>query len=178
MDYQVIRARFERKAMMSSQASRGINAQGTGMTATELLREDHETVSGLFDQYELAIEEERDDKQAIAEKICNELEIHAEIEEGIFYPRVQEYDEDLVIDALEEHNEMKDCIAELKALSPADAEYDSMVLKLMEIVEHHVEQEEDKMFPRVEEQMAEGLVELGQELEQRKRELKEERGLA
>lgn len=152
--------------------------RGAGVSATDLLRQDHETVSELFDRYEAAIEEQSAERQELAEKICNELEIHAEIEEEIFYPRVQDHEEDLVLEALEEHNEMKELIAQLKSMSASDSEYDETMLKLMEVVEHHVEEEEDKMFPRVEEEIADSLTALGAELEQRKHELRLERGLA
>lgn len=67
----------------------------TDTDATHILTRDHRTVEELFEKYEGASGAER--KRAIAEKICNELKIHAMIEEEIFYPALKgKIDEDLL----------------------------------------------------------------------------------
>jgi hemerythrin superfamily protein len=56
--------------------------------AVDMLKKDHQAVTDLFSQFERAA---AGDRQAIATQIFNELEIHAILEEEIFYPAVREH---------------------------------------------------------------------------------------
>jgi hemerythrin superfamily protein len=152
-----------------TQGSKSATAMG-GDDAPGLLIEDHERVKGLFEQYESA---ERAQKQAIARQICQELKIHAQIEEEIFYPAARQAidDEELVDEAVEEHSEAKRMIAAIEAAGGDEGEIESTVLELREAIEHHVEEEEGELFPEV---RAAGvdLGPLGEQLAERKRQLK------
>jgi hemerythrin superfamily protein len=116
-----------------------------------MLTADHKKVKKLFSGFDKLKEDGSDeDKSAIVEKICNELKIHTEIEEEIFYPAVRKAidDSDLMDEALVEHAGAKDLIAQLEEASPDDELYDAKVTVLGEQIEHHVTEEEGDMFPK------------------------------
>lgn len=145
-------------------------AMMAGSDALGLLIEDHERVRQLFEQFEGA---DRPGKRALAHQICQELKIHAQIEEEIFYPAARQAldDEDLVDEAVEEHAEAKQLIARIEAAGADEAEVETTVLELREAIEHHVDEEEGEMFPQVRSTGVD-LVALGGQLADRKRQLK------
>jgi molybdopterin converting factor small subunit len=102
-----------------------------------------------------------------------ELEVHAALEEEIFYPAVKNEVDDgssMVQEAIEEHQTVKQLISELKRMEEADEEFESQFSQLMENVQHHVEEEESEMLPKVEESELD-LNSLGQQMAQRKQEM-------
>lgn len=133
------------------------------MDALELLKEDHQKVKHLFEQAENA---EGDDLEKICEQIKTELEMHAHIEEAIFYPAMEKYDElkEMVQESREEHQEIKTLLAEM---SSGDDDLESKLEELMEVVEHHAEDEEEgEMFPKVRELVdAQELARMGEQLQ-------------
>jgi hemerythrin superfamily protein len=150
------------------------------MNAIELLKTDHETVSGLFKSFEAAKKSEsEDEKQQIVARICEELEAHAAVEEELFYPAVEsraqedEKAEESVKEAHEEHALVKGLVAELSGMSGDDGQFEAKVKVLKDLVEHHVEEEEGTMMPRARKLLSsEELEELGARLERRKEELR------
>ncbi|HEY8940039.1 MAG TPA: hemerythrin domain-containing protein [Cellvibrio sp.] len=146
---------------------------GKAQEATKLLRADHKLVNTLFDQYESSRSPEK--KKALVEQICEELTIHAQIEEEVFYPKVQAElkDHELVPEAKVEHDTLKYLIAQLDAGEPGEEEFDAKVKVLSEYVKHHVREEQTEIFPKVQSSKLD-LQELGAELAQRKEELKEQ----
>ena len=119
--------------------------------AIALLRADHKKVKKLFSDFDKLKEEGSDeDKSAIVEQICNELKVHTELEEEIFYPAVRKAidDSDLMDEALVEHAGAKDLIAQLEDASLDDELYDAKVTVLGEQIDHHVKEEEGNMFPK------------------------------
>ena len=119
-------------------------AETKAKDAVALLKEDHRTVEDLFAQFEKASGDGR--KQKIAEQICLELTVHAQIEEEIFYPACEgKIEEDLLKEAYVEHDGAKLLIAEIIAGEPSDEFYDAKVTVLQEQIEHHVEEEEKRM---------------------------------
>ena len=112
--------------------------------AIALLKADHRSVEDLFAQFESATGDGR--KQKIAQQICLELTVHAQIEEEIFYPACEgKIEEDLLQEAYVEHDGAKVLIAEIEAGGPDDDFYDAKVKVLSEQIEHHVEEEEKRM---------------------------------
>ena len=160
----------------SKNSSRGSSAQPL---AIELLEADHRKVEALFEQYEEEKEGDEGTKRPIAERICAELTVHAQVEEEIFYPwlreNLSEEDMELVEEALVEHSTAKDLIAQLEG-GEIDETYDAKVKVLSEYIKHHVEEEEGEIFEKVGD-MAEELDELGQQMAARKAELSAEMGL-
>jgi hemerythrin superfamily protein len=112
--------------------------------AIALLKSDHRKVEGLFEQFEKSSGDGR--KQKIALAICQELTVHAKIEEEIFYPACEgKVEEDLLKEAYVEHDGAKVLIAEIEAGTPSDEFYDAKVKVLSEQIEHHVQEEEQRM---------------------------------
>jgi hemerythrin superfamily protein len=139
--------------------------------ATKLLRADHKLVSTLFAQYETSRSKEK--KKALVEQICQELIIHAQIEEEIFYPKVKAAlkDTELIPEAKVEHETLKHLIDQLEEGEPGEEEFDAKVKVLSEYVKHHVREEQTEIFPKVQSSKLD-LEKLGAELAQRKEELK------
>jgi hemerythrin-like domain-containing protein len=127
--------------------------------AIRLLMADHAAVAALFKNYEEAqADEDNDTKVVLATQICDELTIHATIEEEIFYPAVREEfgdeqnDLKMLDEAEVEHARVKDLVAQIRIAIDVglDPKADANVKVLSEYVEHHVREEEDQMFPEVE----------------------------
>ena len=133
------------------------------MNALELLKQDHQKVKDLFAQAEDA---EGNELEKICEQIKTELETHAHIEETIFYPAMEKYEElkDMVQEAREEHREIKTLLQEVS--SDGD-ELEAKLEELMETVEHHaVDEEEGEMFPKIRELVnSEELNRMGEQLQ-------------
>ena len=138
--------------------------------ALTLLRADHKHVSELFEQYEAARTSTQ--KKKLVHEICTELDVHAQIEEEIFYPAVKAAlkDKELVPEATVEHASLKDLIAQIKDVEPDGEMYDAKVKVLSEYVKHHVKEEQNEMFPKVKDTDLD-LSELGEQMKQRKEEL-------
>lgn len=144
--------------------------------AIALLMADHKEVKKAFEQYEKLGERAYVAKKKLADQICEALTIHTIIEEEIFYPAVREAgedEEDLVKEALVEHAGAKDLIAQLQDMSAEDEMFDAKVKVLSEQIEHHVEEEEEEMFPKAEKAGLD-LAALGEEMAARKDQLSTE----
>lgn len=117
--------------------------------AIELLTDDHEKVKKMFTEFEAATSAE--ERGGIVQLICEELIVHTAIEEQLFYPAVRAAidDDDLVDEAIVEHDSAKELIEQLQGMMPDDEQYDAKVKVLKEQVEHHVKEEEEQMFPKV-----------------------------
>jgi len=123
--------------------------------ACALLDADHLAVKHLFVEYaRLAYApdaEADDDRAAIAAKICDELTVHAQIEEEIFYPALREAvgsAADVVAEAEEEHQEVKRLVAQIRESGSTGAARDQLVADLARTVEDHVKEERDELFPK------------------------------
>ena len=119
-------------------------AESENQDAIALLKADHRAVEELFEKFEKTNGYER--RRKLAEEICLELSVHAQIEEEIFYPACEgKVDEDLLKESYVEHDGAKVLIAEISSGSPDDEFYDAKVKVLQEEIKHHVEEEERRM---------------------------------
>lgn len=142
------------------------------MNAIELLKDDHNKVSRLFQKVKATEEGEHKD---LFEQIKQELEIHTHIEETIFYPRMREEKEleDIVLEGIEEHHQVKIFLRELSALTEDSEKFEPKLKVLMEDVTHHVQEEEGEMFPKIQKMFDESsLEELGSQMEAEKQKYK------
>ena len=133
--------------------------------ACELLDADHIAVKHLFVEYaRLAFampDASAADRTGLAMKICDELTVHAQIEEEIFYPALRKAVPDTAAqldEARAEHQEVKQLVAKIKALGKASPQMDDLVSKLAGAVEHHVKEERDELFPKAKANMDLGAV--------------------
>ena len=150
-------------------------AESKQQDAIALLKQDHRTVEELFAKFEKASGDGR--KQKLAEEICLELSVHAQIEEEIFYPACEgQVDEDLLKESYVEHDGAKMLITEIIAGGPQEDDfYDAKVKVLQEEIEHHVEEEEKRLEGLFAQARKAGLDMdvLGEQLAARKQELLE-----
>ena len=158
-------------------SSRASPRAKAGRDATALLKQDHQKVSRLFEQFERA--RDASQKLEIFTNIKNELTVHATIEEEIFYADLERQREDRLHEQLQEahqeHDEVKQMLARAEGLEGDSAELEELARSIKESVEHHVQEEETEMFPRAREvYSAAQLREIGGRLEARKKELVEE----
>jgi hemerythrin superfamily protein len=134
--------------------------------ALALLAADHRKVESLFKEFESLTDRSKTSKKRVVEQICQELIIHAEAEEMIFYPALRSVPglEDLLDEALVEHASAKDLIAQLMGMNPESELYDAKVKVLQEQIEHHVEEEEGDIFSKAKKSKID-LEALGEEME-------------
>ncbi|HET7845069.1 MAG TPA: hemerythrin domain-containing protein [Xanthomonadales bacterium] len=118
--------------------------------AIGLLKQDHRKVEELFKQFEQS--KDGDEKIELAQQICQELTIHATVEEREFYPKLLDaFDEDgddLIKEAEVEHATLKMLIAEIDGSTSDDRLFDANVKVLKEYVQHHVKEEENEIMPK------------------------------
>ncbi len=145
------------------------------------LTADHARVKKMFKQYERLAEADAPvkQKQELATLICAELTVHATAEEEIFYPAAREAIEkvELVDEADVEHASAKDLIAQIEGSSPSDDHYDAKVKVLGEYIDHHVQEEENEMFPKVRRAKVD-TVALGEQIAARKAQIMQKKGMA
>jgi hemerythrin superfamily protein len=121
--------------------------RGIIMDAFELLKNDHKKVSQLFKEIESASGQA---KTQLFSRLKRELDVHAHVEETIFYPALEDTDEarEITLEAYEEHKVVKDLLAELARGGSPNDEWDAKLTVLKENVEHHVEEEEGELFSK------------------------------
>lgn len=151
------------------------STQSKQKDACDLLDADHKAVTKMFKEYEALVEaggNTQQKRRVLAEKICNELSVHTQIEEEIFYPPLRKALKDkMMFDEAEvEHTSAKALIAEIQQMEPSDPLFDAKVVVLGEYVEHHVKEERKEMFPDARESRVD-LVGMRETLQARKDEL-------
>ena len=116
-------------------------------TITNMIRLDHTHALATFHQY--SQDKSANTKKALAESICLALEIHAQLEEAIFYPALKEVvpNDHTLLKSVPEHNELKSLIAKLRTRNPQDPDFDSTLMELMRDTIHHVADEETNLLP-------------------------------
>jgi len=150
--------------------------------ACDLLDADHKAVKKMFKEYdELTGSRARSasqKKMELAQQICQELTVHAQVEEEIFYPALREAlkETDLLDEAEVEHQTAKDLIAQIQSASEPDDKFDAKVKVLGEYIDHHVKEERGEIFTKARAARKLDLIAMREELETRKEELMSEMG--
>src|SRR4051812_19966707 len=134
-------------------------------SATELIRADHTRVMAAFHRY--SIHTPPAVKQAIVASVCLALDVHARIEEEIFYPAMRTLGNALMDELTAEHSKMRSFMAALEGVEPASGQYDNLFMELMREVIHHVADEETRVLPEAERLLAPQLGELGARMAKR-----------
>jgi len=117
-----------------------------------MLKDDHKRVKKAFRDFEkLDPQEDAQSCQTLVERTCAELEVHAELEEQLFYPAARAVikEEDLIDEAEVEHSTVKMLIEQLKGMGPADEKFAATFKVLGEYVQHHIKEEEGEMFKQL-----------------------------
>ena len=137
---------------------------------TNMIRMDHSYVMSIFHQYE--VDTPRRVKKGLADTVCVSLEIHAQLEEEIFYPAMRAIaDTDFLQKSVPEHDQMRRLITQLRNLEPAHPSYDETFFELMNHTMHHVADEETLLLPTAERVLGDRLGELGAEMTKRRMQL-------
>jgi hemerythrin superfamily protein len=158
----------------SSRSTTAANKKTTSSSrqkdAIQLLKADHREVEKLFGQFEKASGEAR--QMRLARKICLELKVHTGIEEEIFYPASREFlkDDEIVNEGLVEHQAAKDLIAQIEGMDASDEMFEAKMSVLQEQIEHHVQEEEKQLFPKLQKSDMD-LKAIGEQLMMRKKAL-------
>lgn len=138
---------------------------------TKMIRMDHSHVMVLSHKFTAETSPQR--KKAIVDLICLALEIHAQLEEEIFYPALQEMEpgNDVLAKSKPEHDEMRRLINELRSLEVSHPRYDETFHQLMRNVMHHVADEEAVLLPQAERVLGDRLSDLGAQMTRRRLQL-------
>ena len=165
--------------MARTTRSKARSSTRSAENAITILTADHRKVSKIFAQYEKVKDTDLEQKQQLAKMACAELTIHAQVEEELFYPALRDVlaEEDLVDEAEVEHGSIKKLIAALESSTPEDRLYDANMKVLAEYVKHHVEEEQNEIFPKAKKSKELDLEGMGEEIGRRKAQLREEQGL-
>lgn len=144
----------------------------------KMLIEDHREVARMVEQFQKLKDGDEDLKAALVEQICAALSIHSELEEQIFYPAVRKAigDDDMLDEAIVEHQTLTRLIEDLETMEPDEPLFDAKVKVLSEYVQHHVREEESEMFRKAAEADLD-MVQLGREMAVLRRELEDDYGL-
>ena len=138
-----------KKTVAKKTAGKKSAAKVSRTDAIAILTADHKRVKKMFKTFDKMKEDgSAADKRALAQQICEELTLHTQLEEQIFYPATRESidDDDMLDEAEVEHASAKDLIAQIQAGDPSDPKWAAKVTVLGEYVDHHVEEEENEMF--------------------------------
>ena len=114
--------------------------------AVELLEEDHKRFKALFKKFEAASDD--DEKEEIADQVDLELRVHSMIEEEILYPAMKDVDSEIVAESFEEHGVVEQLLDELATMELSSDQFEAKFKVMAENVEHHLEEEEENMFPQ------------------------------
>jgi hemerythrin superfamily protein len=121
--------------------------------AITLLRNDHKEVESLFKRCEKLMKGEQPSPELreLCERISDELTMHTAIEEQIFYPAMKQAleskDVKMIFESYEEHHVLKGLLSELRQMKTMDQRFNAKLKVLMEVVRHHVKEEEGELFP-------------------------------
>lgn len=145
------------------------------MNAFALLKADHEKVAGILESIEETTERAVKGRSELFAQLKAELDLHAMIEEEIFYPALEETEEarEIALEAYEEHRLVKQLLTELEAEPKDTEEWTAKFTVLKENIEHHVEEEEGEMFKNARQALTEEEIEtLGEQLQAAKQQNK------
>ncbi|GHA92120.1 hemerythrin domain-containing protein [Modicisalibacter luteus] len=147
------------------------------MNALELLKEDHDKVRDLLSQLTNTTERAEKKRPELLAKIEKEVMVHSKIEEEIFYPAFKKasgkQNDRMYYEAQEEHHAVNDLVLpDLKAADPTGTEFSGRAKVVKELLEHHIDEEEEEMFEQARKTMSERELEaLGEQMLARKKEL-------
>lgn len=121
------------------------------MNVLEFLKQDHQQAMNIMNQIETANTGGQQARTDLFNQLKSALTLHTRMEEQIFYPELENHQEtrDLIREAYSEHQEVDELLAEISSLSPTSGDFNNKIAELRDSVEHHVNEEENQMFPKV-----------------------------
>jgi hemerythrin superfamily protein len=122
---------------------------GARNTATALLKTQHKKVKTILTK----LEGGRSEAQPLLDELARDLPAHMQIEQELFYPAIRKLDEDLVLESFEEHAVAEIALKRLLSTPSEDPTFKAKATTLKELIMHHVKEEEDELFPKVDKKM-------------------------
>jgi hemerythrin superfamily protein len=122
------------------------------MDIIELLEQDHRTVDELFRRFNLS--DQAESQKDLGKKIVHELSVHAAVEEQFVYPLIRTSVDgggELANHSIEEHSEVKRLLSDIEKQEAGSSEYTTTMNQVIESVRHHVEEEQNEIFPKLRE---------------------------
>lgn len=163
-------ARGGARARGRKETSRKATGNGEQVNALDLLEQQHRQVERLFREIKSARTQPQ--KRRLFGELARALAVHTKLEETLFYPAVfGEKTEEILRESVEEHLVAKRILADLLGMEPSDPQFMGKMAVLEESVRHHVQEEENTLFPQVRKDCSDDLDMLGACLEKRNREL-------
>lgn len=143
------------------------------MNAIELLKEDHQMALSLVGELESADNQAGTDPTQTENfnKLHQALKLHTRMEEEIFYPALENFDEtkDMIEEAYQEHEQVDQLLVQLSSQSPNEEEFQESLAELRSDLEHHIEEEETEIFPQAEQLLGkQRLEEMGRQMQMMK----------
>ena len=148
------------------------------MNAIEMLKEDHREAMELIEQLELAGDATDADDVGVEgmpvetfNQLQSALTLHTQLEEKIIYPAMRQFDETraMIDEAVQEHQQVDQLLDEMTSLAPGDDEFQELLAELRDSIEHHVDEEENELFPKAEELCGQQrLEEMGRQMQEMK----------
>jgi|tagenome__1003787_1003787.scaffolds.fasta_scaffold20493877_2 hemerythrin-like domain-containing protein len=146
------------------------------MNAIKLLKQDHEKMKRLFKVLEDSAANSPRVRQETFEKLRQEISLHEEIEEKVLYPALKAHPtlKDIVLEGFEEHHVVDVILCEIEGVPFGDETWMAKLKVMKENLEHHIEEEEDEMFPKAADEFSkEELESLGSRMEDYRQQLLE-----
>jgi hemerythrin superfamily protein len=150
-----------------------------GIDALQFLKREHNGLKRLFTELRRTAPRAHRKRRELLDRIVTDLEVHARIEEDLFYPAITEvpYTRHMIEEARADHDAVREVVTELEALAPTDRAFPMKADELREIALAHILEEEDDVFPLASRLGSERLEDLGAALAARRRQLGEHRAV-
>jgi iron-sulfur cluster repair protein YtfE (RIC family) len=144
------------------------------MKIFDFLKKDHKKVNSLFAKIEDTTARAVKTREKLFNQLKEELQVHTEVEERVFYPALQEYDEtrELIKESREEHQKVEQILRKLEPVDRSSRDFRNLIAELKNAVKHHINEEETELFPKASAVLDEDQVEqLGAQAEDEKEEI-------
>jgi hemerythrin-like domain-containing protein len=142
------------------------------MNIIEYLKGQHEEARDVLDR--IIAEDDQKEAASLVDHVSRVLRLHMQIEEKMVYPaasRAFEGDQDeeeTVLESYEEHEVAKRCLLALEGTPPQDKRFVIRAKVLKGLLDKHMDEEEDELFPELEAKLGQsGIERLSEEIERK-----------
>jgi hemerythrin superfamily protein len=114
----------------------------------EALKADHHLLKQMFDSWLNA--QDMNLRKEAAHHALILVDMHASLEEAVFYSQVRQADPELVSRCEEDHAHARELSFRLDQMDEDDAQFEQTFRQLIDSVSRHIDIEEQQLFPKVE----------------------------
>ena len=141
------------------------------MNALQLLKNEHKQLLSLLKEMEETSDSAKKTREKLLAEVAVLIKTHEAKEENVLYPVLEnkEATHDLILEAYEEHHAIDNILAELLQLATDDKMWIAKLTVMRENLEHHIKEEEEKLFPKIEKMLAKDvLVNFAEDMQKQK----------